>query len=110
MTISSSICWTLPFFEVEGLATSDDLADVLAWYIEYLFGGEVAFDANVVDAIDDEAGREALRLDYIDDAGNTALLIAVRFDDGTYGLIDAFADSADFEADDLALGSCGIIR
>ena len=91
------------FFEAEGLEASDDLTDALAWYIDYLFSGTVALDADEVEALDDEIGREALRLSYVDDAGNMALLIAVRFDDGTFGLIDAFTEDADFKAEEVAL-------
>ena len=89
-------------FKDEGFAADDDLNDAIAWFFEFYFGTELEFNVGDVEVttIDD---REAATLVYADDLGNRAFMVAIRFDDGTFGIIDAFADEKDFEGDDVVL-------
>lgn len=89
-------------FEAEGFAAGDDLVDAMDWFITFFFEGTLELNRDDVEQITlDE--REAIRLPYTDDIGNRALMVAVRFDDGTFGIVDAFAAEADFAGDDLLL-------
>lgn len=89
-------------FEDAGFTAEDSLEDALETYFTSIFEDEIKFNARKLESIDIE-GREAVRYDYIDTYGDNALMIAVRFSDDSFGLLDAASLGGELSEEDLVL-------
>lgn len=90
-------------FAARNIAPDSDMADELRASFRILYGGRLVFDEQKIEnfEIDD---REAIRYPYTDDQGRNALLIFLRFSDGTFGMALASANMGEVdEALSLAL-------
>jgi hypothetical protein len=82
-----------------GFSSDADLRDALTGYFEDIFAGQIKLDKKKLQDVE-IGGREAVRYDYDDPAGDGALLIALRLSDGSIALIDSVSlDGELIEAD-----------
>jgi hypothetical protein len=86
----------------EGGYSADNPSDLLQVYFEDIFGGSLDFDADNVQEFE-VGGREAARYDYVDGNDSEALLIALRFNDQSFGIIDSVSKIGDLTEEDMVL-------
>ncbi|MBZ0299034.1 MAG: hypothetical protein K8J31_04800 [Anaerolineae bacterium] len=83
-----------PLFAAEDFTAATSLSDAAAWYVETLL--DLDFDADMVEPSKID-GREALRYPY-NYEGDDTLLILIRFENGTFGALDAPASEESLAA------------
>lgn len=89
-------------FEDAGFTTEDSLEDALETYFTSIFEDELTFNTRKLESIDIE-GREAVRYDYIDTYDDNALMIAVRFSDDSFGVLDSASLGGELSEEDVVL-------
>lgn len=89
-------------FEDAGFTADDNLEDAVEAYFDSIYEDELKFSARKLESIEID-GREAVRYDYDDTYGDSAIQIAVRFSDGSFGLVDAISLEGDLSEEDVVL-------
>lgn len=85
-----------------GFGDDADLRDALTGYFEDIFAGQIKLDKKKLQDVEID-GREAVRYDYDDPAGDGALLIALRLSDGAIALIDSVSLDGELTEADVVL-------
>jgi hypothetical protein len=90
------------FFQANRMTKRDTLEDALKNYFD-TFYDKLTLDTDKIETLK-VGGRDASRYDYVIPEGKlSAFMLAVRFSDDTFGLIEAVSEKKDFPQEDAVL-------